>query len=108
MNEEHLKKVLQKSKIETSKDFTDNLMRRIDLESQNAIQNSIGISFKRLLILCGCLIVIIGLLTFRLVGTKMGQIPTEGKNIIAPSLVLVFGIVLYSLNNFIRTIELSL
>ena len=108
MNEEDVKKLLLKSKIETSKDFTDELMNRIDLETQPSVEKTLGISFKKILILCGCLLLIIGFLTFQLVGPKISLALFQGKNMATPLMILVFGTVLYSLNNFIRTMELSL
>ena len=108
MKEDDLKYLIKKSKVGTSDDFTDTLMNRIEMESRPSIQQTIGVSFKRLLMLCVVLIVVIGILAIQIFGRLLIGTNSDGKGALVPFLVVLFGVMLFAFNNFIHTMELSL
>ena len=108
MNEEDIKQLLQKSKTETSPEFTDDVMQRIHLESRQSIQKEIGISFKGLLLLCFFLVILIGILAMQLNSIMSVALGPNVANMVIPVVILVFGCMLYGVNNLIRIMELSL
>ena len=107
MKEEDIKQLIQKSKVETSEDFINHLMQRIDEETQPSVQTLIGISFRRLLAICVGLMVLISFLGYFLMGGLITDTGFEMKGLATPLLVIVFGVMLFVLNNFIRTMEAS-
>ncbi len=105
MKEDDFKKILEKSKLETSDSFVDSLMYQIELEPQYSQQLSKRISFKPILILCGILAMIISVVSYYFIN-NLTKSHIDIKSIAIPAFITLFGTLLFVLNNFIKTLEL--
>ena len=101
MKEEHIKKLIGKSKVETSDEFLNTLMHKVSVES--AVRNKTKLSFpvKTLLSVCSLLIIIISFLGYSFLNSSRIEVGSSTT----PLFIMAFGILLYVLNNFIRSFE---
>ena len=108
MKEEHLKRLLAKAKIETSDEFLNTLMHRVNSEFITSSTTKILFSVKRLLVVCSLLIAIVSLITYIALKGNYHFFNVNIESSTTPIIVIVFGILLFVLNNLIRSFEVLL
>ncbi len=99
MKEEQLKKIIQKSAIETSDDFLNNLMHSIEAK-QKMRQPSFWWSFKTVLMICMLLVMVISFLLFK--DVTFGVATNIPKT---PVFVIITAALLFGINHIMRLNE---
>lgn len=103
MKEDQIKKIIQKSTVETSDDFINTLMQLIEAE-EKVKPTSVWWSFRTILILCSLLTMIITLGVFRF--STMGmEILNIGGIPKTPVFIVVTVLLLCLINHLIRVSE---
>ncbi|WP_109301059.1 hypothetical protein [Aquimarina sp. AU474] len=102
MKDDQLKKIIQKSTIETSDDFLNNLMHTIE-NQKNVKKSSLWWSFKSVLIACTLLVTGITFLTFIYLGNTTGSISFEIPK--TPIFIIITTLLLLAVNHVIRVNE---
>lgn len=101
MNEEQLKKLIQKSTTETSEDFVNQLMTAI--EAQEKVKKARVLqSFKIVLLACTVLIAGLTFLLFKFLGIEFGTFRTFTHIPRTPIFIVVLLVLLYYVNRVIR------
>ena len=108
MKEEEIKKLVSKSKVETSYAFLNTLMQKVEAEALRAEQKKSAFPLGLLIAVCSILIVVITFISFMLLNETFESNNLKISNLSTPVFVVSFGVLLYVLNNFIRTCEVSL
>ncbi|MEO1031150.1 MAG: hypothetical protein AAFX55_07080 [Bacteroidota bacterium] len=102
MKEEQLKKIIQKSTIETSDQFINNLMSSIDLNQER--KKTLKGLFKRALIAISIVSIAMSYVLYQYLGDEnsLSILPNIPKT---PLFVIFMVVILFYINTFIRTNE---
>ena len=101
MKEEDIKKILSKSEIETSDDFINKLMNRIEVEKEHKKIPFLSV-FKPVLAVCAILGFIVILMLTKLLDIEFNFLNVPSKT---PILIVATFVFLYFINNMIRMNE---
>lgn len=104
MKEEELKKIIQKSTLETSDDFINKLMHTIDAKEEER-KVFLWNSFRPVLITSSILLVVITFIFYKLLQVQSSFLEILSSIPKTPLFVLVTMFLLYILNWSIRTYE---
>ena len=108
MKEEELKKLVQKSAMSTSEDFTDRLMHRI--ETEDVAETKVTWSFGRVWVAVLILVMGIGYMCYRLISNSSGYYTADLHKYKIPMLMLTTLAFLFMLRKLLlwREMEHSL
>lgn len=104
MTEEELKKIIGKSKIETSDDFVDKLMHTIEVH-QEAKKISFWWSFRPVLIACTILALTVAFILFKFLSSDSDFLSSFAGIPKTPIFIIVALIFLYYINTIIKLNE---
>ncbi len=101
MKEEHIKKIIKKSRIETSEVFVDELMNAIE-KSQETKKIKSWWSFKVVLTVCAVLVLFLTFFLFKLLHHDSGFLTSLIGGHKMPIFIVVTLILLYNINSILK------